>query len=604
MQHDRFVTAQVAEVFSVADCQRLEGLPSGFMALPGGIYEECPDEEAEPEWLCSPLVVAARFREASGKGWGRIVEIENPEGRAQCISLLDGDLEAKSGAVRASLASRGLRMRSGSKAREAVTRLIREWQPVKIMTSTDRLGWADRACAAFVQADGRVFGAGSFHFIGNDLGGAEVTAGFVGAGDEWRDNVAALCAGNPIMILSVSLAFAAPLLEFMNEEGGGLHLRGASSCGKTTIQRVATSVWRKSSRVGSWRATANGIEAVAKAFNSTLLSLDEIAEIDGRHLGEAIYLLANGTGKTRANAHGGANRPAEWRVAILSTGEISVAEKLSEAGRRVMAGQDIRLIDLEADSGRYGAFDDLHGSTSGAAFSDRLKRASAHYHGTAGPAFVEWLMRNRAKIVGNGLRLVERLVNQWNQEFLIADDAQALRAARRLAVIAVAGELAGKADLTGWRQGDAMAAAKFAVSLWLDGRKTTLCEAGCAAKDRTRAFLLANSDGFTFEISRLCSAPVDETIVEPAQERSDLGSEMRGDALVGTDDLLFRAARPRRDSRETDGSVIANLRRWNGWDPAPGMDRLPPAGTRSDPWGVVDLSRTRPVAADPRRAKS
>ncbi|MCC6144813.1 MAG: DUF927 domain-containing protein [Candidatus Hydrogenedentes bacterium] len=176
MQQDPIVTAQGAEVSAVADCQRLEALPSGFVALPGGIYEEGADEGAEPSWLCSPLVVVARFREASGRGWGRVVGIEDPEGRVQHITVLDGDLEARSGAVRASLASRGLRMRSGSKTRDAVTRLIREWQPTKILTSTGRLGWADGTCAAFVHADGRVLGTGSFHFIGSDLGGARECA--------------------------------------------------------------------------------------------------------------------------------------------------------------------------------------------------------------------------------------------------------------------------------------------------------------------------------------------------------------------------------------------------------------------------------------------
>ncbi len=143
MKLDTSVTALEAEVLSVADRHALESFPQGFLCLPGGVYEASADEAAEPSWLCSPLAVATRFREPSGKNWGRIIEIDDPDGRVQRISLFDRDLVAKPGAVRADLVSRGLQTHSSSKSREALTRLIREWKPAKTLTSTHRLGWTD-----------------------------------------------------------------------------------------------------------------------------------------------------------------------------------------------------------------------------------------------------------------------------------------------------------------------------------------------------------------------------------------------------------------------------------------------------------------------------
>ncbi|MCB2135023.1 MAG: DUF927 domain-containing protein [Rhodobacteraceae bacterium] len=493
---DGFETAHGAEVLSVANRLEMECIPSGFCVLPGGVYEQSADNDSAPAWLCSPVAVVARFRDASGKGWGRILEIEDPEGRWQRISLFDKDFEARPSAIRAELVNLGLRTQSGPKTRDALNRLLRGWQPTKIMTSTDRLGWSDASCAAFMRADGRVLGSGAFHFVG---GGLENTANSVavgGSAEEWRDNVASLCVGNPLMMVSVSLAFARPLLDLLSEEGGGLHLRGASSCGKTTMQRVATSVWRNPAQVGSWRTTSNAVEVAAKTANSTLLSLDEIAEIDGRHLYEATYRLANGVGKARSNALGGARQTAAWRITILSTGEISVAEKLAEAGLNIMAGQDIRPIDLEADCGRHGAFDDLHGCENGAELSDRLKRASAQSYGTAGPAFVEKVIPHRAKIAVQGKTVMDRVLDRWCKEFSLRDYGQVLRVARRLALIGFAGVLASKLGMTGWPIGAPLDAAKVALGLWLDGRDSAPENVDYAAKARTRAFLIANESGF------------------------------------------------------------------------------------------------------------
>lgn len=60
--------------------------------------------------------------------------------------------------------------------------------------------------------------------------------------DDWKANVATYCVGNTVMTTVVSLAFVGPLLEVLGRNGGGLHLRGKSSKGKTTLQQAAASV--------------------------------------------------------------------------------------------------------------------------------------------------------------------------------------------------------------------------------------------------------------------------------------------------------------------------------------------------------------------------
>jgi len=185
----------------------------------------------------------------------------------------------------------------------------------------------------------------------------------------------------------------------LNERPIGIHFRGGSSTGKTTLLIAAGSVWgggSPSGFCGSWRATANGLEATATAHSGTCLILDELGEIDAQEAAKAAYALINGLGKQRASQSGKARRRFEWCTPVVSSGEISLADKIAEdRGRQARVGVDVRLIDLEADAGKgFGVFEDLHGSSSAAEFADALQHAALTRYGTAGRAFVEVLAAN------------------------------------------------------------------------------------------------------------------------------------------------------------------------------------------------------------------
>ena len=96
--------------------------------------------------------------------------------------------------------------------------------------------------------------------------------------------------------------------------GGGFHLIGTSSTGKTTALYVAGSVWGGRSNKGfldTWKSTANGLEAVAQLHNHCLLLLDEINEVNPYEVGATVYALANGSGKSRMNKDTTSRRKAE-----------------------------------------------------------------------------------------------------------------------------------------------------------------------------------------------------------------------------------------------------------------------------------------------------
>ena len=52
-------------------------------------------------------------------------------------------------------------------------------------------------------------------------------------------------------------------------------------------------------------------------------------------------------------------------IVVIVDGEISLADKMAEIGKRSKAGQEVRLVDIPADAGAgQGAFEELHGAAS------------------------------------------------------------------------------------------------------------------------------------------------------------------------------------------------------------------------------------------------
>lgn len=220
------------------------------------------------------------------------------------------------------------------------------------------------------------------------------------------------------------------------------------------------------------------------------MALDELGEISGRDAGQAAYMLANGTGKARASRSGSARPIGRWRVLVLSSGEISLADKIAEGGARVAAGQAVRLLDIAADTRAYGAFDDLHGADNGSAFADRLRSVMTTHYGTAGPAFVEGFLKNPDVLTQQLRQSISDFRELVAERFNASVDGQVKCAASRLGLIAAAGELATEFGLTGWTNGEALEAALEVFGLWLEGRGGGGSSEARAAIERVREFLV------------------------------------------------------------------------------------------------------------------
>ena len=294
------------------------------------------------------------------------------------------------------LASEGLDLLPG-KERD-LNRYLSGFDPETRLRSVTRLGWLDEPNApmAFVLPEkvlGRVAGE-QIIYQPERFSPSTATLHAQGTLEAWRCEVAEPCAGNPLLTVAIAVALAAPLLKHAHLDGGGLHLYGGSSRGKTTALQAGASVWGcgadpaeagGQTLIRRWNATKNGLEGLAASHNDTLLALDELGSLDADDFGRAIYDLAGGQGKAAMDANRHLKEQRVWRNLILSTGEISGLQKIQESRRHAKAGQQLRFMDIPITEG-------IIVETRGLApaeFANRLKRACGQCFGTAGPAFVQ-----------------------------------------------------------------------------------------------------------------------------------------------------------------------------------------------------------------------
>ena len=413
-------------------------------------------------WLCSPIRLLART-------------IEWPDG-AQGVRLAVWDGRGWRDAVlpREALASRryreilyafGAQLASENRP-ELVGYLQQDTASREYVTS--RAGWHGEQ---YVLPDTTIGRGPTISFTGLRATDEPLTAGGL---EGWRRSVAALAAGNPLLVFSISLAFAGPLLRSVNHDAVLIGLVGRSTSGKTTCLLVANSVIGPTELVVTWRATANGLEQRALSHCDGFLGLDEIGQVEPRVLDHAIYVLANGVAKQRAQAyeHGVGAAPSQrWRVAVLSSGEKTIETLLAVDGRSVNAGQAVRFTEIPVEE-RYGAFSELHGYESGAAFADSLRRAVRRYHGTPIRAFLEQLSGEDRDALDQELDKYTARLRAVVNNSDAAPGAQASRVLTSLALVAMAGELATRYGITGWNQEEAFRAALHCYRLW-GGRGAT-----------------------------------------------------------------------------------------------------------------------------------
>jgi putative DNA primase/helicase len=315
---------------------------------------------------------------------------------------------------------------------------------------------------------------------------------------DWTANVGALAAGHRLLRFSIATALAGTLLDIGGFESGCFHFFGKSSEGKTTSLRMAASVWGSGADGGyvrTWRATANGLEAAFAGASDTCLPLDELGQVEGRELGQALYMATGGVGKQRMRRDATLKPSHSWRVIVLSSGEFPIETKLNEDpkhGARAHAGQLVRAVDIPV-CGVHGVFDAFEpDDVDPSAFAEKCKNATSTFYGMAGPEFVRQLIAQNISA-----KHVREHVDAFVQSALrdVKDrHGQAARVAQRFGLVCAAGELGVQFEILPWEQGDPLNDASELFKVWLDEQGGSTPYETRQAIAQVRHFIEAHGD--------------------------------------------------------------------------------------------------------------
>ena len=172
-------------------------------------------------------------------------------------------------------------------------------------------------------------------------------------------------------------SFAAPLLAIIKQRVFFVYNWGGSRGGKTAALKAALSAWGDPERLmANFNATQVALERMAGFYCDLPLGIDErqLAGNKQEGLEKIVYMLANGTGRSRGSKDGGLQELRTWRSVILATGEEPIGKANSQTG------VSTRVLEVV-----------------GAPFEDEASASDMHQQaalncGWAGPEFIQYIL--------------------------------------------------------------------------------------------------------------------------------------------------------------------------------------------------------------------
>jgi len=533
-------------------------IPQGYELSERGVLKIIGDNE---KWICGPVWEVSKTRDYEGQQWGTVLCWIDYDGNLKTEAFPVSKLhDGKNGSIIAHLASRGLHIVPGCD--KSLLEYLGLFNQGKRMRSTSQTGWvpARDNCLIYVLPGKIISRAETEGIIFQPERHSPSALSLHGRGtlDEWKYKIAAPCADNPILLLSELIGFASPLLKFADMDSCGFHIHGSSSQGKTTALQVAASVWGNGGDPGSspdsyiqrWNSTANALEALAAAHNDNLLALDEMGTCDAHDFGNVVYNLAGGKGRNRLSKDASLQASRQWRSMFLSSGEISVQQKIAEGGKTVKGGQVNRMIDIPVVNS---IIHETRGQTP-QRFADDLKRAAGECYGVAGPAFIQKLVTENAD--ANVLRhMVRQRLDECTEALLPKTKISQVqhRVIRRFALVLLAGYLAVEYGILPCSKAQIEHAVKTSLNAWLQSSVSESVRGVLAVRDfisrhQESKFLdMANAGKVRHQISDLAGYwdPKDNHFIftEEAFQRAsggnqaiDVATELRQQGLLFMND--------------------------------------------------------------------
>ncbi len=423
-------------------------------------------------FICAVLRVVAKTATARDRDFGRLLEYYSSNGIKRTWSMPMELLAGDGSPVLSQLLRDGLEI--NHPAKKKVLDYISKADPAEFYRCATRTGW--HSPTTFVLTEEIITAENGEPKDKVWFQSSSKTADYTknGSLENWKLGVAAKASGNPYLLFAIAFGLSGPVMMPLNLRGLGVHIHGDSTTGKTSVSEAGASCWGHGHDfLQTWNLTANGMETVAVEHTDTLLTLDEIKEIEARDLDRVAYSAVNGQGKIRSDRSGQARSPHLWRVALFSTGEYSIGARLAEANINIKTGQELRLVDLPVVDEAYGIFNNLHNARDGAEFATSLRTAASQNCGHAGPAMVKAILGYQVSLLREQHSKILGCFSTTN--------AQQARVAEMFAAVALAGEIAARAEIVPWTaataddysDSDSVNAAVSLFNRWKENRSVT-----------------------------------------------------------------------------------------------------------------------------------
>ena len=464
--------------YAIEQLPKLAPLPKGHLAKPfrmddgswlhnieSGLYQikDKQDENGETKQtktrISNSLIILGEARSVNNDNWKRVIQFHDKDNTQHTLLIPYEHFMGEAQEALKIIANHGLMPPRQSNKKNVFIHYIQDFPIEKRFRCVAQTGWHGHA---FVTTN-RTFGNHSdeellFHSDMKDPYSSK------GSFEGWQQ-LSQLIEPHALAVLSFSCAFAGQLVLPLGAESGGFHIYGSSTDGKSTITKAACSIWGNPKHISkSWRTTDNALENEAELRNDNFLNLDELRQATPKAVSDIVYMLTGGQGKARSNKAGKNREIKQFSLMYTSTGEVTLEEHLRRGNLELDAGLLLRFAHISSDAGKgYGVFEQINYGTTSSDLGNRINELLSQHYGHAGIKWLEYLTHDTDGVMVKAQALLEGFVEKHTQ----AKNGQANRVLRRFALVAVAGELATQAGITGWQQGRAFEALGQCFQTWL-----------------------------------------------------------------------------------------------------------------------------------------
>jgi len=453
-------------------------LPKGHLAKPfkmddnsflhimdSGLYliKEKRDDDGEVKqtrtFISHSAIILGEARSLNNDNWKRVIRFQDKDNTQHTILVPYEHFMGEAQEALKIIANHGLMPPRQAYKKNVFINYIQDYPIEHRFRCVDRAGWYGNS---FVTTN-RTYGNSNdeellFH---SDMKDPYSTLGSL---EGWQE-LSRLIEPHSLAVLAFSCAFSGQLVTPLAIESGGFHIYGTSTDGKSTITKASCSIWGKPKDVSkSWRTTDNALENDAELRNDNFLNLDELRQASAKAVNDIVYMLTGEKGKARGGKSGKNRDTKEFSLMYTSTGEIALEDHLRRGNIELDAGLLLRFAHLSSDAGKgYGVFECVNYGNNSSDVGNRINELSSKNYGYAGIKWLEYLTSNKDAVMQKAQELLDSFIEQHTQ----AKNGQANRVLRRFALVAVAGELATLAGITGWQQGRAFEAVAQCFNNWL-----------------------------------------------------------------------------------------------------------------------------------------